>query len=290
MLIGILGYGSIGSRHGRNLTSLGHKVIIHDPNMADSLPKDVVIEKADAVVIASPTSEHASDILLCKRAKRPCFVEKPIADNWGNAADRKAEGGWLMHPLMVGYNLRFHPCVIKAAEWLAEKRIGTPHSASFLCSQFNDKPQYLRDGVTLNWSHEIDLALHLLGKAEVMGASISKKDDVSDILLRHEGNGTQTFVHLDYLTRPEHRGFSICGEDGILISNIVGRTIAILDNEGNAKHVEQYNGSYDDDYVIEMAAFLAKVEGAGGSVLGCTAKEAIEVLKVCLKAKRVAKI
>jgi lactate dehydrogenase-like 2-hydroxyacid dehydrogenase len=67
MRIGILGYGSIGSRHGRNLTALGHKIIIHDPSMADSLPKGVVIEKSDAVVIASPTSEHLNDMLLCCR-------------------------------------------------------------------------------------------------------------------------------------------------------------------------------------------------------------------------------
>lgn len=285
MRIGILGYGSIGSRHGRNLTALGHKVIIHDPNMADSLPKDVVIEKSDAIVIASPTSEHASDILLCKRAGKPCFSEKPIANDWN-----KESYDFLKHPLMVGYNLRFHPCVVKAKEWLNEDRIGRPHWASFICAQFNDKPDYLRDGVTLNWSHEIDLALHLLGKADVIGAAITKNDDVADILLRHRDSGTQTDIHLDYLTRPEHRGFSISGPHGIIISNIPARTIVLLDVEGNPKQVEQYPGSYDNDYVAEMATFLAKVGGTEVEMPGCTAEEAIEVLKVCIKAKKVAKI
>lgn len=285
MLIGILGYGSIGSRHGRNLTSLGHKVIVHDPSMANSLPKEVVIEKSDAVVIASPTSEHASDLLLCMQEKKPCFVEKPIANVLIKNIDKH-----LRWPLMVGYNLRFHPCAIKAKEWLDEGRIGAPYWGNFVCAQFNDKPEYLRDGVTLNWSHEIDLALHLLGESDVAGAAITKNDDISDILLRHSESGAQSTVHLDYLARIEQRGFSIAGSDGLIVGNIPARSIILLDNDGIPRQAEQYPGSFDDDYMTEMAAFLAKVEGTGGPILGCTAKEAIEVLKVCLKAKKVAKI
>lgn len=285
MRIGILGYGSIGSRHGRNLTSLGHTTIVHDPAMTESLPKDVVIDKADAVVIASPTSEHSRDIALCRSKQKPCFAEKPIA------SEMKAKGdAHLSWPLMVGYNLRFHPCVMKAREWLQEGRIGKPLWASVVCGQFNERPEYLRDGVTLNWSHEIDLALHLLGSAEVLGAAITKEDDIADILLRHKVNGTHTTVHLDYVTRPEQRGFSITGPNGIIIGNIPARTLIYVDTEGNPKQVEQYQGSYDDDYKLEMACFAAKAAGAEEEFPGCTSQEAIEVLKVCMKAKKVAGI
>lgn len=285
MRIGILGYGSIGSRHGRNLTALGHKIIIHDPDMADSLPKDVVIEKSDAVVIASPTVSHAGDILLCKQAGKPCLVEKPIANTW-HGKDHK----FLKHPLLVGYNLRFHPCVVKAKEWLNEDRVGIPYWGSFVCGQFNNKPQYLRDGVTLNWSHEIDLALHLLGPAEVTGAAITKNDDIADILLRHHENGAQTAIHLDYLSNPEQRGFAITGPKGIIMGNLPGRAIAWIDNDGAIRQNEQYDGSFDRDYAVEMIGFLSKIEGSADPIPGCTADEAIDVLKICLKAKKVAKI
>jgi predicted dehydrogenase len=260
--------------------------------MADSLPRDVVIEKSDAVVIASPTSEHWEDILDCKKANKPCFVEKPISEQIKivGSMGTDANGSHLKHPLMVGYNLRFHPCVIKAKEWISDDRIGEPYWGNFVCAQFNDRPQYLRDGVTLNWSHEIDLALHLLGKAEVGGALITKKDDIADILLRHSVNVAHSGIHLDYVTRPEHRGFSVVGPKGLIIGNIPARTIAIIGHDGTMKQTEQYPGSYDDDYVVEMAAFLAKVEGSIEPMPGCTAEEAIEVLKVCLKAKKVAGI
>ena len=280
MRIGILGYGSIGSRHGRNLLALGHKIIIHDPAMAESLPTIEVIKQSDAVVIASPTSEHWKDILYCIEYNKPCFVEKPIA----NCSPRSTAKTTLSYPLMVGYNMRFHPCVLKAREWLNDGRIGTPQWASFICAQFNDKPEYLRDGVTLNWSHEIDLALHLLGPAEVQAAAIDQKDTVADIILWHWP--CQTHIHLDYVTRPEHRGFSISGDKGLIIANLPERQIVLLGTDGIPKQVERYQGSYDDDYVMEMVNFIARVEGKGENTLGCTAAEAIEVLKVCLKAKK----
>jgi predicted dehydrogenase len=256
--------------------------------MVDSLPRDVVIGKSDAVVIASPTSEHLDDIHECEVMKRPCFVEKPIAD--GKIDIKATTLKSYKYPLMVGYNLRFHPCVLKAKEWLDDGRIGNPYWASITCAQFNDRPEYLRDGVTLNWSHEIDLALYLLGKAEVTGAAITKNDDIADILLRHSVSGAQTTIHLDYVSRPEQRGFSIAGPGGVIIVNIPNRNITLIDQEGNLKQGEQFPGSYDTDYITEMSAFVARVEGSGNPILGCTAEEAIEVLKVCLKAKKVAKI
>lgn len=280
MRIGILGYGSIGSRHGQNLTGLGHKVIFHDPAMVDSLPKDEVIKRADAIVVASPTSEHANDMLLCQQAGKPCFVEKPIADRALN------KHGWPTWPLMVGYNMRFHPCILKAREWLAEDRVGGPLWANFICAQYNDKPEYLRDGVTLNWSHEIDMALHLLGDAAVEASCINGSDSIADTTIRHRPSGCQTSIHLDYVTRPEHRGFSICGPKGVMIANLPQRGILLMGSDGIVKQIEQYPGDINEDYIAEMKAFIDRVEGK--EAIGCTAAEAIDVLKVCLKAKKMA--
>lgn len=280
MRVGILGYGSIGSRHGQNLMGLGHKVIYHDPDMADGLPKDEVIKRADAIIIASPTSEHASDMLLCKSADKPCFAEKPIADKKLNLH------GWPTWPLMVGYNMRFHPCILKAAEWLAEDRVGSPLWANFICAQYNDKPEYVRDGVTINWSHEIDMALHLLGDASVEASCINGNDSIADITIKNRPSGCQTSIHLDYVTQPEHRGFSIAGPKGIMIANIPQRSILLVDTDGTIKQAEQYGGDINDDYIAEMKAFIDQVEGR--EAIGCTATEAIDVLKVCLKAKKMA--
>lgn len=277
MRIGILGYGSIGARHGQNALWLGHKVIYHDPKQPDGLPRDEVIKRSDAVIIASPTPSHFDDLLDCNREGKVCFVEKPISN--------RAIKGSPDHVLMVGYNMRFHPCTLKAAEWLKDERIGKPLWASFICAQYNEKPDYLRDGVTLNWSHEIDLALHLLGPAKLAAAAINGSDSIADITLTHETE-CQTSIHLDYVTRPEHRGFSVAGEKGVLIANLPQRSIMLLDSNGNHRQSEVYPGDYGNDYATEMAAFIDRVEGKEAP--GCTAAGAIEVLKICLKAKKMA--
>ncbi len=172
MKIGVIGLGSIGMRHARNLQSLGHKVIGYDPieELRDQFPGEGLTE--EAYVFATPTKHHYGNILDSALTYKPLFVEKPIAHLW--------------HPdfhivRMVGYNLRFHACVKKAKEWIDAGRIGKPLWANFTCGQFSDKPAYLRDGVILNWSHEIDLALHLLGPGHLEASSVRIIDGYDDM-------------------------------------------------------------------------------------------------------------
>ena len=274
MRIGILGYGSIGQRHVGNLRKLGHQIAIYDPDFEGTMVREKVLEWGEAFVIASPTSEHAKDIV---DIRRDChiFCEKPIAN--------KISTETLTRVTMVGYNLRFHPSILKAREWLEAERVGPPLWANFLCAQYNDKPAYRRDGVVLNWSHEIDLALHLLGPAKVVASSIDKDDTIADIFLVHD-NGCRTSIHLDYVTKPELRGFNIIGPKGSLIANLPGRNIVHIGTDGTPKWGESYEGSYDNDYIEEMNAFIGRVNGE--QTIGCSAQEAIDVLKICLEAKK----
>ena len=217
--IGIIGLGSIGMRHKENLWKhLGQtEVIGYDPDPAkqvgtgwviDDLSK--MIEMCDVVIVASPTELHLDHLtrILEISGILGVFMEKPIAD-------REIPPS-IIHelkdpsfPFMVGYNLRFHSCVKKAKEWM--ERIGDPLWANFTLGQHSEKPPYLRDGVVLNWSHEIDLCLYLLGSGRVAGSNTrlnNGRDDISDILITHD-NGCRSSVHLDYVTVPEVRQFII---------------------------------------------------------------------------------
>ena len=184
--IGIIGLGSIGRRHATNLYKhLGQtEVIGYDPDLEKNVgwvvrDFDFLLKTATAFVIASPTAIHHQHILQCAVTDKPTFVEKPIT----------SDGLTEPHSvIMVGYNLRFHPCVIKAKEWLDAGDIGDPLWANFTLGQHSIKPPYLRDGVILNWSHEIDLAIHLLGYGGVSHSSIrvsDGKDELVDILFTH---------------------------------------------------------------------------------------------------------
>jgi predicted dehydrogenase len=276
--IGILGLGSIGSRHKANFEALGCEVVGYDPILTGYSSFNDVLA-CDAMVIASPTDMHFKHIMVCEKN---LLVEKPLV-----MTRKEWEEVPLHHIRLVGYNLRFHSCVKKVRQWLAKGTIGKPLWARFTCAQYNDREAYRRDGVVLNWSHEIDLALHLLGKAEVQGAALTDGESLADILLRHEHNGCHTVIHLDYLTQPERRGFVIIGTHGSIDADLVNRQAFMKDNDGRLIHNHFGEDTFDSNYLTEAEAFLALIENKimPQHLIGCTAKQAHDVVDICLEVK-----
>lgn len=277
--IGVIGYGSIGKRHADNLMQLGHPVVVYDPNASVGASTDSLeeaINDSDAVVIASPTSMHSQHIRFALDAGKPIFCEKPLADHEVPDTFERV--------VMVGYNLRFHSCVLKAKEWVDKGFLGQPLWANLVCAQYNSRDDYHRDGVILNWSHEIDLALHLIGPAGVSGCVKNKPESLADIVLSHE-NDCQSTIHLDYLTVPWIRQSIIVGTKATIILDLQGRQGWLRSSTGLTSDViDGSYSSFDDDYKDEMETFIARCDGA--ETAGCTGKEAREALKICLSAKK----
>lgn len=277
--IAVIGYGSIGKRHADNLVAIGHAVAVFDPAFPNGYGIEEIIGNSDAVVIASPTPMHYDHLGMVWVAGKPCLVEKPIADRMIHIG--------LPYPknaLTVGYNLRFHSCVKKAKEWLDAGLIGKPQWANFTLGQYSEKPPYLRDGVLLNWSHEIDLALYLLGVADVAGSSTrltDGRDDMSDILLTHE-SGCRSTIHLDYITKPEQRYFSITGDLGIIYVDLVDRVADIRSTKVTVTIINM--DTWNDNYIEEMQAWIDRIDGK--ETIGCSGEEGLEVLKICLEVRR----
>lgn len=282
--IGIIGLGSIGSRHLKNFQDLGCEVHGYDPakiqyNNTEDLAR---VYDCDGIVIASPTDKHFNHIMDVHARRKPMLVEKPLV-----ATRHELQNVPLRYIFMVGYNLRFHSCTLKARQWLEQGVIGKPLWARFTCAQYNDREAYRRDGVILNWSHEIDLALHLLGEAEVLTAATTDREDLTDILLKHYSNECHTVVHLDYLTKPERRGFVIVGTDGSIEADLVSRQAFVKDCDGKVIHTHFGKDSFDDNYVTEAKAFLALIRKQIESryLVGCNAYEAHAVVEICLEVK-----
>lgn len=289
--IGIIGLGSIGMRHASNLLSMGHKVYGWDPHPGQvanlqhkggsefpGLVPPVVYGDYNGFIIASPTRFHMEHL---STFTRNVFVEKPITHG-------PTLGLNPSNILMVGYNLRFHGCVKKAKEWLQD--IGDPQWANFILGQFSEKPPYLRDGVILNWSHEIDLALYLLGDAIVESSRTrltDGKDDLTDINLKH-ASGCRSSVHLDYITAPEIRQFIIVGNRATIIADLANRHAWLRDRDGSILEHFEDSETWNDNYIEEMQAFLDRIDG--NETLGCTAKEALKVLDICLEVRKQARL
>ena len=283
----VVGAGSIGARHARNLSALGAAVTITDADgeRARSVALDIDARSVPftpselgdhpAVVIASPTSEHASQAATALAGGAYVLIEKPAAttvdglDVIEQASDR----------VMVGYNLRLHEPVERLlhlvrdgrignllavrlwfGSWLPDWRPGVDYRTTY--SARSD----LGGGVLLDAIHELDLLLWIAGDArfKVIGSVVARvgplEIDVEDTvrtLLRHD-DGWVASVELDYLSRRYRRGIEIVGS----------HATARLDW---ARAVVELDGTTDSDswpattpvdasYVREAERFLAFVE------------------------------
>lgn len=260
MKFGIIGYGSIGQRHAKNLRKLGHTVVAYDPALINSdVRREVHIyddATIDAVVICTPPPYHEGPLRACVERGKHIFVEKPISTSAGmlrqllSAADDKGL------VVMVGTNLRFHGSVRRVDSWLRQNMAGKPLWANFICAQLNAK---YRDSVILNWgSHEVDLAIHFFGPVETVlcataNAPTAGVEDIADFTLLHV-SGMRSSFHLDYITPKEIRDAWIACEDKNIGLDLLNRRTSL------GEFVQKDPGSFDDDYLEEMKAFASQVQ------------------------------
>src|SRR5882672_9098480 len=134
MKVGVVGYGSIGQRHAANAISLGHKVLVYDPlTRRDVGFERDIYDTCDAVVIATPSWVHIAGIRACAERGRHMLVEKPIATSMATLREMLDFAASKNLVVMMGNNLRFHPCVQETKKWLDASYVGIPIWASFTC-------------------------------------------------------------------------------------------------------------------------------------------------------------
>jgi predicted dehydrogenase len=299
----VVGHGSIGSRHAENLRKLNQTVVVYDPLGPRHVKYErMIYDECDAVVLATPSHCHESGIRAAIERGKHVFVEKPISTSLGQLPallDRAYEKDLVV---MMGNNLRFHPCVKKTKEWIDHPNhfVGGPLWAMFTCATKTVKPPYLSDGVILNTgAHEVDLAMHFFGPATVLAASMRKlpddrevtADDIADFVLLHR-NGCRSTFHLDFVTEREIREYRIVGDEGDIYCDLPDRFVVRREpghTLPNVSHVDTLHGpgTYDADYLEEMSAFLDRVEGKT-SPYGADGYFGLDVLRVLLDVRKMA--
>jgi UDP-N-acetylglucosamine 3-dehydrogenase len=296
MKIGIVGYGSIGQRHCANARLLGQETIVYDPlrYSNDVRFEREVYEEADAVVIATPSTHHEAGLRACVERGKHCLIEKPISTSQGQLPDLLRQAREKDLAVMVGNNLRFHPCVLKAKEWLHDGLIGDVLWAQFTCAT-NGARNYA-EGVILNTgSHEVDLALYLFGGGAIDTASVrcteDLRDDMADFIMVHHSNARSSF-HLDFVSPIYTRDFRIIGGDGMIYCDLSKRFLCRWQPDAklpDVMHVENFNGigSWDTDYLDEMSAFVDKIDGIYTGP-GATGAEGLATLLTLLDVRKMA--
>ena len=133
----IIGAGSIGERHIRNLWTLGYQNII--VYRQRNLPfrdigeakvsvvlswEDVLKAKPFVVVIGTPTAQHLQQTIDCLNAGIHVLVEKPLSHQTYDMAALQQLATTKNKLVQVGYMLHFHPLLLQVKSIIGNKTYG----------------------------------------------------------------------------------------------------------------------------------------------------------------------
>lgn len=252
MRIGIIGLGSIGTRHLNNLTEIGgHELFVYDPVL--TVPALTTIESfwawnPEAVLICTPPEHHYDYAASCIRSQVHVFIEKPITQDQREADHLRHLAKQYNVQLAVGYQLR----------WLLNKnygRISVGRDAYFTSKQdMSQWPSQYKKDPLVEFSHEIDLAIHLYGSVEAV--AMYQQDSSCIIRLRHIA--ATSCIYLDW-------GSTIFKRD------------LYVDGELSWEFDKEEN---DVAYRHELVAFIRACEGKAFDYRLCGAAQAAHVVKI----------
>jgi predicted dehydrogenase len=291
----VVGLGSIGRRHARNWAALGlgPVAVCRQTNAAQPEPlgSDVreftdldtaLADQPDVVLVTNPTSLHVKTACKALQAGAHVFVEKPLSHKLDGVADLISEAERRQETLMVGYNLRFHPGLIRIKELLEQGTVGKPVSARAEAGEYlpdwhpweDYRTSYsgradLGGGALLTFSHELDSLCWVLGapsRVVAMAAHASAleidTEDSAEIILQFP-TGSLASVHVDYLRRPPHRSLEIVGEEGVLRWEYDTNRVLSYAPGPRQWRVDEGDPRFqrNDMYLAELKHFAACVRG-----------------------------
>jgi predicted dehydrogenase len=118
----------------------------HGVRLVDSYEELLADPEVDALVLATPHSQHEAQIIAAAAAGKHIHVEKPITldrAGAGRAVDAARTAGVV---LAVGYCRRFHPSVVELRQRLAQGRLGAV--VSMVAQHTTSTAQFIAPG---NW-------------------------------------------------------------------------------------------------------------------------------------------
>jgi len=320
MKILVIGCGSIGERHIRNIYSLGnHTIIAVDPNqiklnklknefpavVTNSELKKVWTLTPDVAFICTPTSIHLSTALIAAKHHCHLFIEKPLSHSTTDISK-------LLHLVtknklitMVACNWRFYWAIAEIKSLLKKRIIGTALStrisAGSYLPEWHPQEDYrtlyaaqskLGGGAILDFIHEFDYAHWLFGDIDKMTGMYGKlgnleidTEDFAEMLMTTK-TGSFISIHVDYLQKVYERSCTIIGTEGTAIWNFSSSKIKIyLAKTKVWKEIsEPKNYDLNQMYQDELEYFFAcvvKNKKSDNDVF-----HAVKILKYLLKFKR----
>ncbi len=317
----IVGLGSIGRRHLKNLSTLGFTNLMAVTNNICQLPKqdlpsfkafsslkDALKEKPIAVFICNPTALHLESSILSAQHDCHLFIEKPIAHSLRNLNTLEKEIVSRGLICSIGFQYRYHATLKKLKELLDMKYIGdilevNVHWGEYLpswhpwedYSQSYSARKDLGGGVSLTLSHPFDYLRWLLG-SEVQSILAQERkqsalnievEDTSTSLLTF-WKGTKAIVTLNYFERPSTHMVTFIGTQGKFEWNGISGQLNIERSSFSSKVITlSSKWNRNTMYIEELKNFITSIEL--GVQPSCSFKDGFEVQRIISALKKSAR-
>lgn len=312
----VVGCGSIGRRHLRNLAQLGvDEIAVVEPRLETTTDlgplaaryaswEEGLSWQPEVVLITSPTEFHLPQAVEAARQGCHLFIEKPLSHSLEGLESLEQILAERRLVSLVGCNMRFHHGPATVKRLLGENAVGAVVAARLKTGSYLPKwrPQtdyrqsysasQVSGGVILDCIHEIDLACWLFGGAELKAAVLRPAttiglptDGLAELLLSHR-SGVLSSVHLNYIQRDYRRGCEVIGSEGTIHWDFQERRVWINRDVDSTDAVYAQPEAWELNrmYVDELEHFLQCVKEGRES---CNpVSHAIATLEIALAARR----
>jgi predicted dehydrogenase len=329
----IAGLGAIGQRHLRNMRTLmgtqaeilAYRVRGNPEVFTDTLKIEdgssleakynlqifrdfdqALSQKPEAVFICNPSSLHLPLAMKAARAGCHLFIEKPLSHNYEQIDDLMALAQEKNIQVVVGYQMRFHPCLLRLRSLLQEQAIGRILSVRAEVGEYlpgwhtyedyrttYGSRQDLGGGAILSQIHELDYLFWLFGfprRVFALGGHLSSLEidveDTVEILMEYfiDGHLIPVSLHQDYLQRPPSRTCQVIGDSGKILMDLRSLSVTVFDGTGKQIESTSYEGFERNQlFLDELKEFLECLRGQKTSLVNL--HEGAQSLRMALAAK-----
>ena len=314
----VVGTGSIGTRHIKNLLALETSVSAYSyrAERTEVLSKKYGIRafpsvdsafdfEPDAVVISNRPDQHMETAIAAAERGIHLYIEKPLSNSLKGIDDLKRLSESKALVIEVGCMMRFHPGLRTIKELLERDEIGKPYFARVCVGQYlpdwrpeqdyhqsySAKSDY-GGGVLFDLIHELDYLYWWFGTVSDVSSFLDhlsdleiETEDVAQILLRF-GKGLVAQVEMDYLRPFYRRDCEVVGSKGVIFWDYNSGKVTLKIKGVSEAQVFDLPVSFERNtmFVDHMKHFLNRIKNGGNPAVDL--EDGINVLKVALAAHR----
>ncbi|WP_373265343.1 Gfo/Idh/MocA family protein [Hungatella hathewayi] len=306
MKVLFIGLGSIGQRHLRNLRQLygetmevsAYRVKGLSRTFNDRLDilegisveekynitpygslQEALSIQPDIVFITNITSRHMECAIEAAKAGCHIFLEKPVSDSMKGIDILRAEAEKNRVKIFIGYQYRYHICLLKLKEYLAqgflgkiisvEAEMGERIDGMHAYEDYKDTYMARKDmggGVILNQQvHELDYLQWLFGRPEsvyaMSGCNSSFCLDVEDYCralysISVSGKRIPVSVHADFVQSPPVRRCKVVGDLARIEADLLNHVLYIYRNRERTEIIRFPEFKRNQMFLDELKDFI----------------------------------